>query len=85
MRKTLSTIFRFSGGVKRYLALAVITTALAVFFQFLTPQVIRFTVDYVIGTEESALPAFVMGWIEGIGGRGFLRLHLAYIAAAVVL
>jgi len=85
MRKTLATIFRFSGGVKRYLGLTVICTALAVFFQFLTPQVIRFTVDCVIGTEKFSLPRFVVDWIEAAGGRSFLRENLLLIAALVVI
>jgi ATP-binding cassette subfamily B protein len=85
MRKSLATIFRFSGGVKKYLFITVISTALAVFFQFLTPQIIRFTVDYVIGTEPPALPPFVMVWIESLGGRDFLRSSLMLIAAMVVL
>lgn len=85
MKKTIATIYHFTQGIKKYFLFAVIATALAVFFQFLTPQVIRFTVDYVIGTELSALPPFVMGGIEELGGRDFLRSNLALVASAVVL
>lgn len=85
MKKTAATVCRFSRGVKKYFLFAVIATGLAVFFQFLTPQVIRFTVDYVIGTEPAALPQFVMAKLARLGGRDFLRVNLALVAAAVVL
>lgn len=85
MKKTITTIFRFSRGKKKYFLFAVIATAFAVFFQFLTPQVIRFTVDYVIGTEPAALPQFVMERLAELGGRDFLRSNLSLVAAAVVL
>jgi len=84
MKKTIATIYRFSQRVKKYFLFAVLLTALAVFFQFLTPQVIRFTVDYIIGTEPSALPSFVMRPIDGLGGREFLRSNLVFAAMAVV-
>lgn len=48
------------------------------------PLVIGFTVDYVIGSAESNLPAWIMQWIEGLGGREFLRTNLYLCALALV-
>lgn len=49
----------FSRGLKRLFALSLLASALATVLNFLTPQVIRLTVDSVIGDKPVALPAFL--------------------------
>ncbi len=53
----------------------------SVIANYLTPQVIRITVDSVIGTEPFALPDFVVSVINKIGGRDELVKHIAICAA----
>ncbi len=71
------------GRLGRLLLLTVFT-ALAVFFQFLTPQVIRFAVDAVIGVPD---PADTLGatLLTAFGGRDYLRDHLIMMAALSAL
>lgn len=72
---------------KRYFhyLLAVICTALSVAFSFFNPQVIRVTVDSVLGSEPFALPDFIVGIINSLGGRDYLRGNIYLCALAVIL
>ena len=42
-------------------------------FSFLNPQIIRYTIDSVIGTAPLDAPAFVQGFVESLGGITVLR------------
>jgi len=53
----LSLLREFSVGIRRYFLAAVAASGLSILFSFLTPQIIRFTVDSVIGVEAMDLPA----------------------------
>lgn len=72
---------------KRYFhyLLAVVCTALSVAFSFFNPQVIRVTVDSVLGSEPFALPDFIVGIINSLGGRDYLRGNIYLCALAVIL
>ncbi len=78
-------LLRFANGFKRFFVLAVAASGLSILFQFLMPQVIRVTVDSVIGDKPFALPDLVLRAVEGIGGRGFLRTHLLLCALFVIV
>jgi len=77
-------LLRFTRGVRGHFAAGVAFSALGILFSFLPPQVIRFTIDSVIGDKPAALPAFVQALVAGIGGRDYLRGHLAVCAGAAV-
>lgn len=83
-RNTFSLIAEFSVGSRRFFLIAVIASLFSVIFSFLTPQIIRLTVDSIIGTEEMDLPDIILSAINSIGGREFLRSHLLVCAAAIV-
>ncbi|MEG1874224.1 MAG: ABC transporter ATP-binding protein [Angelakisella sp.] len=78
-------MFVFTKGVRRYLALAILCIAVYTFFNFLSPQIIRFTVDTVIGTEPSALPPSFTLLLEQWGGRDMLRQNLIFCGLAIIL
>lgn len=80
-QKVLKRMLR---GHKLGLILSVLFLSLGVAASYAGPMVIGFTVDYVIGSAESPLPAWVMEWIEGLGGREFLRSNLYLCALAIV-
>ncbi len=84
-QRTSRMLLRFAHGFKRFFILAVAASALSILFQFLMPQVIRITVDSVIGDVPFALPDFAVRAIEETGGRGFLRTHLLLCALFVVV
>ena len=83
-RTTFSLISEFSKGSRRFFICAVLASLISVIFSFLTPQIIRLTVDSTIGSEPMDLPAFALRAIEAVGGREFLRSHLLVCAAAIV-
>ena len=68
-------------GSRGWLAAAAAATVLSVFFNFLTPQVIRVLVDSVLGDEPFDLPAFLTAAVARAGGRAALRAHLAPISS----
>ncbi len=83
-QKILPCFWPYTKGLKRFFALAVLAAFFSILFSFLTPQIIRLTVDSVIGEEPFALPAPLMDALEALGGRAALRSHLGLTAAAVL-
>ncbi len=75
----------FAKGSKRYFFVAILGTIFSILFSFLMPQVVGFTVDSVIGTKGIALPDYLSGLYEKIGGREFLRANFIICASGVVL
>jgi len=61
------------------------TTVGTVAFSFLNPQIIRLTVDSVLGDLPLNIPAFVMGPIERLGGIPFLRENIWFSAVLVAI
>jgi len=61
----------------------------AVGFAFASPQIIRYTIDSVIGRAPLEAPAFVLNFVERIGGLDVLRSNIwicaLFILAAAVL
>jgi len=80
-----SHFWKYTAGIKGFFILAVLTAFCAILFGFLTPQIIRITVDSVIGTEPFALPAFLMEWLDRLGGREGLRQNLLLCGGAVLV
>ena len=56
----------------------------AVAFNFINPQIIRFTVDSVIGDMPMSIPVFAQVLVERIGGTSFLRYNI-WIPALLIL
>ncbi|MEA4919842.1 MAG: ABC transporter ATP-binding protein [Clostridiaceae bacterium] len=75
----------YTKGIKRFFILALITTFICILFGFLAPQVIRITVDSVIGEEPFALPDFLISLLQFLGGRDTLRANLYICALGVLL
>ena len=87
-KKKKSSILRFypfTKGFRGNLLLAMFTVIIANIASFLTPQVIRVTVDSVINDQPFSLPGFVLSWIDSFGGREALRSHIIVCAAAALL
>ncbi|GAA0864711.1 ABC transporter ATP-binding protein [Paraclostridium tenue] len=81
-KSKLKMIIESTNGLKKYFVVAVITTILGIIFNYLTPQVIRITVDSIIGNTPFNLPSYMLNTIDNLGGREFLRQNL-YIPAIV--
>ncbi|MGN0779960.1 MAG: hypothetical protein ACI4MJ_12465, partial [Aristaeellaceae bacterium] len=63
---------------------SMIATAMIVLIGFLTPIVLAETIDSVLGTNPSTLPAFVLAPIRAMGGRQFLVEHLWILGLVLV-
>ena len=89
MKKKKSTsILRFLSYTKGYRLMfisAIALLILSVLLNSFMPQVIRITIDSVIGDEPFALPDFLMNFINSIGGREFLRNNILICALAALL
>ena len=64
---------------------AMIATVAIVLIGFITPLVLAETIDFVLDTKPSTLPAFVLAPIEKLGGREFLRANLWVMGLALIV
>ena len=78
----ISLILYFLYGAKRYFLLSACFAALVSLLDMVSPKVISFTVDSVIGDAPPAIPGFALELVEAAGGVGNLKAHLLLIAAA---
>ena len=62
-RDKLALIWRYLKPVIGFFAAALTCACLAMVFNALTPQIIRITVDSVLGTEPPELPAALAAWL----------------------
>lgn len=81
----LGFIWRQTAGLKHWFFFALVATFVSVAANFLMPQVIRFTVDSVLGDEPMRLPAFLLQWMDALGGRDSLQSNLIWCAALVLV
>ncbi|MDR0320862.1 MAG: ABC transporter ATP-binding protein/permease [Treponema sp.] len=65
-------------------ALCCATTLGTVAFSLLNPQIVRYTIDSVIGTAPLNAPAFVVRLIENIGGINLFRENLWICALFII-
>ncbi len=80
-KASILRFFPYTKGFRLRFVLAVIMVIVSVVASYMTPQVIRVTVDSVINDNPFQLPGFVVSWIEAIGGREMLRTHIIICAA----
>ena len=83
-KQTLTLLWRFLKGSKRYFLITVLAAAVTALADMIQPQIIRAAVDCALGGEEGDFPAFVMAWVDGIGGFAWLARNLWIMALAVL-
>lgn len=79
----LRLVLRFMRGSKRWFLLGLAASLLVTLIEMLNPQIIRATVDSIIGEEPFDLPAFLLAPVEAVG-VGYFRTHLWIVALVVV-
>lgn len=79
----VSLVLDFLRGSIRYFVISIFSALCVTGLDMLSPQMIRTTVDCVLGDNE--LPAFLMNLISNIGGVDYLRSHLWLVGCAIVI
>ncbi len=77
-------LFHFLNGCKRYFFFTLLASFFVTLFEMLIPQVIRQTVDVVIGGGDLKAPAFIRDRFNALGGAPFFRDNLWIIALIVM-
>ena len=78
-------LLRFAKGKAHCFVIAFIASMLGTLFDFLTPQVIRITVDSVIGDTPFSLPAVIMEHVDINAARELFRSNLLWCAGFILL
>ena len=76
----LRTLLRGSG---KYFFICILSGAMLTVCELVIPQIIRVTVDSVIGSNEVDLPVWALSALERFGGVEMLRAHMWVLAAAL--
>ena len=78
-------IMRFLRGSKLLFMISMLASALAALADMVAPQIVRVTVDHVLGSAPlDTLPVFAVRLIERAGGAAALREHIGILALALV-
>ncbi|MBQ9536127.1 MAG: ABC transporter ATP-binding protein [Clostridia bacterium] len=85
MQSTFKWLWEHAKGLKKFFLFAVLASFGSIIFNFLSPKVIGFTVDSVIGDKAMSLPAFLTERLAALGGRAYLREHLIICAVGVII
>ncbi len=80
-----SMLMHFLYGCKRFFIFTVLASFLVSLLEMLIPQVIRQTVDAVIGEGALKAPSFIVQLFEKLGGAAFFRTHLIWIAGLIII
>lgn len=80
----ISLILEFLQGSKHYFAISIISAIIVTTLDMLNPQLIRHTVDGIIGNEELKLSEYVLQLIERAGGVAYLRSHIWVIGCVII-
>ena len=81
----VSLILDFLHGSIRYFLISIFSALCVTGLDMLSPQLIRSTVDCILGDNELKLPDFLMNFLERIGGVGYLRSHLWLVGGLLLL
>ena len=74
----------FLQGSKGFFLVSILGALLLSLLDMVNPQLIRYTIDTVLGEEPSALPEFVNTLIDRIGGVPMLRRSLWILALVII-
>ncbi len=75
----------FLHGSKRFFIACIISSFIVTLLELLIPQVIRQTVDSVIGDAPINAPGFILHLIDSAGGAAYFREHLELVALIILV
>ena len=71
-------------GYRHFIVFATLSVLLSTAFSYAVPYVTSFTLDYVIQGITSSTPAFLLPWVDALGGRAYFMKSLFLCGAALV-
>lgn len=83
--KKAKLIWRFLENCKLLFLLAILFTGITALADMVIPQIIKISVDNVIGSQPASFPIWVGNLIDSVGGIHYLQQHLWVMALAIVL
>lgn len=81
----LSLIWDFLKGSRMFFLISILAALFVNGLEMISPQIIRVTIDSVIGDKELDLPLFAVSLVERAGGIKTLKSHLWLIAFTIVM
>ncbi len=81
----LKLLANFLKGSKWFFAVSIVSSLIVALIDTVNPQIIRYTVDCVLGNKKSDLPKWGNAIVEKLGGVEALRDNLWILAAAVMI
>lgn len=81
----VSLVIEFLKGNLHYFVISILSALIVTGLDMISPQLIRTTVDSIIGTKALELLEFLLHMIENIGGISYLRENIWIIAGLVVV
>lgn len=78
-------VFEFLKGSTHYFVISILTAIIVTGLDMISPQLIRITVDSVLGEEPPDLPKFFMHVFENVGGVPYFKEHLWIIGIMIVI
>ena len=78
-------IFYFLDGSKKYFVGAIFFACMVSLLDLINPKIISYTVDTLLGDNQSSLQLLIQSIVQYFGGEGYLKTHLYLIALAVIL
>ena len=84
-RQKFTLLWQFLSGAKKYFLISILAAGVTTLADMIQPQIIRAAVDCAIGGEEGNFPAFVMEFVDRIGGFPYLGKNLWIMALAVIV
>ncbi len=80
----IKLLANFLVGSKRFFIVSIVASVIVAIADIINPQIIRYTVDTVLGDESSDLPSAINSFIDRMGGVELLRENLWILAVAVM-
>ena len=71
-KQKAALIWRFLKGSRLMFLISILCAAGTALADMINPQIIRITIDNILGNKEAELPDFVHSIIERLGGFGYL-------------
>ena len=78
-------LWRFLKGSRALFLLSMLCAALSALADMLSPQIVRVTVDHVLGGKADSLNPLIAALVEKLGGLSYLAEHLWVLAAALLV